>query len=161
MRSLGSERGTIALTTLVVLPLLLLMLGVVAELGVLRVLAARARAAADLATLVAIDDQDGAELARSGRMRPSIDAEDVARDYFARNLRPMAAMLGSTPETIAASADVGIFSDVPATDPLTGARYDYPTARLAAEVPVRTPLFAALMGSPVTRVAVRATSAAR
>ncbi len=161
MRSPASDDGTIALTALLVLPVLLVVLGAVLELGELRVLAARARAAADLATLVAIDDQDDAELARTGRFRPSADAADVARDYFARNLAPMAPLLAETPESIAAAADVAIFADAPATDPLTSHRYEHPTARLWAEVPVRTPLFAALFGAPVTRVAVRAASAAR
>jgi Flp pilus assembly protein TadG len=158
---LASDRGTIAVTTLVLLPVLLVIAGAVLELGQLRVLASRARAAADLATLVAIDDQDDAELARTGHLRPSADAVDVAREYFARNLAPIASLLDSDPQTIAAEADVAIFGDVPATDPLTGERYEHPTARLSALVPVRTPVLAAILGSAVTRVPVRAASAAR
>lgn len=161
MRALSSDQGTIALTALLVLPLLLVVLGTVVELGQLRVLAARIRAAADLATLVAIDDQDDAELARTGRLRPASNAAGVAREYFARNLAAIAPLLAAAPESIAAAADVAIFADPPATDPLTGDRYEHPTARLAAEVPVRTPIFAALLGAAVTRVAVRSAGAAR
>src|SRR6266545_4895440 len=46
----------------------------------------RAGAAADLATIVAVGDQDQTELAYSGRLRLTADAAEVARDYFARNL---------------------------------------------------------------------------
>ena len=161
MRRLASERGAITVTALVVLPVLLVIAGSVLELGQLRVLASRAGAAADLATLVAVDDQDVAELARTGRLRPSADAADVAREYFARNLAPIAPLLGSAPGTIAAESDVAVFGDVPATDPLTGARYEHPTVRLSALVPVRTPMLAAILASAVTRVAVRSASSAR
>ncbi len=60
--------------TLVLAPLLLVTLAGVLQLGALRVAAARVRAAADLATLVAVNDQDDAELARSGTLRLSADA---------------------------------------------------------------------------------------
>ena len=62
-----------AITTIVMLPLLLIVLSATFELGSVRVIAARARSAADLAALVAVNDQDDAELARTGRLVPVAD----------------------------------------------------------------------------------------
>src|SRR3977135_3299497 len=69
--------------------------------GALRVGGARVRAAADLATLVAVNDQDDAELARSGALRLAADAADVARDYFARELELSAPLLDGAADDIA------------------------------------------------------------
>ena len=46
-------------------------------------------------------------------------------------------------------------------DERTGARYERPTVRIAAEVPLRTPVFGALVFRPVTTVNVLAVSAPR
>lgn len=137
-----------AITTLAMLPLLLIVLSTTLELGALRVVAARAQSAADLAVLVAVNDQSDAELARSGRLEPASDAADVARDVFAANLEPMSGALAATPATIASAAVVSIDSG-PAT------------VRIAATVPVRTPVFGALFSRPITTVAVRSNGGAR
>ena len=137
-----------AITTIVMLPLLIVVLGTTLELGSLRVLAARARSAADLAALVAVNDQDDGELARTGKLIPASDAADVARAVFAANLEPIAAMLASTPAGIATSASVSV--------DLTPA-----TVHISATVPVRTPVFGALFFHPVTDVAVIANGGAR
>src|SRR5207237_952130 len=79
-----------AITTIVLLPLLVVVLTVTLELGSLRVAAGRVRSAADLAALVAVNDQDEAELARSGRLLPAVEAADVARAIFAAKLEPRA-----------------------------------------------------------------------
>jgi hypothetical protein len=147
--------------TLVLAPLLLVVLAGVLQLGALRVAAARVRAAADLATLVAVNDQDDAELARSGALRLSADAADVAREYFARELELSASLLDRSAAEIAAGADVAAYPSGPAYDVRTGARYDRPTVRLAAEVPVRTPVFGALAFRPVTMLRVVAVSSPR
>ena len=154
------ERGSAAITTVVFLPLLLTVVAGVVQLGAIRVVAARVASAADLATLAAADDQDGVELARTGAFRLAPDAEAVARSYFSLNLSQIASLLAVTPGEAAAQADVVAFASAPATDPLTGWRYDRPTVRLAASVPVRTPLFGSLF-APTTLVHVRAASAAR
>ncbi len=86
MRWIREDRGTAMVVTLVIAPLLLVALAGVLQLGELRVAAARVRAAADLAALVAVNDQDDAELASSGTLRLAADAADVAREYFAREL---------------------------------------------------------------------------
>src|SRR6266516_1606151 len=89
----GGARGARALTaitTVAMLPLLVIVLSTTLELGSLRVVAARVRSAADLAALVAVNDQDDGELARTGRLVPASDAADVARALFAANLDPIA-----------------------------------------------------------------------
>jgi hypothetical protein len=147
--------------TLVLAPLLLIALAGVLQLGALRVVAARVRAAADLATLVAVNDQDDAELARSGALRLSADAVDVAREYFARQLELSSSLLDSTADQIAAAADISAYPSAPAYDTRTGARYDRPTVRIAAHVPVRTPVFGALVLRPVTVIDVLSVSSPR
>lgn len=155
------DGGTAALTTIVMLPLLLVVLVGVLELGALRAVAYRAGAAADLATIVAVGDQDQLELAQSGRLRLAADAADVARDYFARNLAVTAPALGATANAIAASADIASFPTAPSFDPRTGARYDRPTVRLIASIPIRTPGFAVLLMPAVTTVTIRSVSSPR
>ena len=154
------EGGSAAILVVVLLPLLLTIVTGVVQLGAIRLLAARVASAADLATLAATDDQDAGELVRTGTLRLAPDAEAVARAYFALNLRQIAPHLAITPEDAAAQADVASFPSVPVVDPLTGWRYDHPTVRIAATVPVRTPAFGPLF-SPTTLVSVRAASAPR
>lgn len=155
------DGGTAALTTIVMLPLLLVVLVGVLELGALRAVAYRAGAAADLATIVAVGDQDQFELAQSGKLRLAADAADVARDYFARNLLATTPALGASANAIAAAADIASFPTAPSFDPRTGARYDRPTLRLIASIPVRTPGFAALLMPAVTTVTIHSVSSPR
>jgi len=161
VRLLADEGGTLALTTVVLLPLVLVTLVGVLELGAVRVVAERARLAADLATVTAVNDQDDAYLARRGRLRLAPEAEDVARGSFAANLEPLAGWLASSPSAVAASADVAVFRDGGERDPRTGRRYREPTVRLTAELPVLTPAFALLLARPVTEVRILSTSSAR
>jgi len=155
------ERGSAAVTVIVFMPLLVALLAGVIELGALRVIAARVSSAADLATLAAADDQDESALVATGKLRLPPDAVPIARQFFAANLAQIASHLATTPETAAAEADVIAFTDAPAIDPLTGWRYDRPTVRIAASVPVRVPVFGALLLPPVVTVNVRTASAAR
>jgi Flp pilus assembly protein TadG len=155
------EGGTATVTTLLLLPLLLIVLVGVLELGALRAVTYRASAAADLATIVAVGDQDQAELVRTGTLRLAAEASETAREYFARNLSSSGPALARTAEEIAASADIVSFPTAPAFDARTGARYDRPTVRLIASVPVRTPGFAALLLPTVTTVTIRSVSSPR
>jgi len=158
---MNGQQGSAAITVIVLMPLLIGILAGVIELGALRVLAARVSAAADLATLAATDDQDGDALVTTGRLRLPANAVPVARQFFAANLEQIAAHLARTPDAAAAEADVAAFADVPAIDPLTGWRYDQPTVRIAASVPVRIPVFGAFLLPSVVTINVRAASAAR
>ncbi len=161
MSALRDERGAIALTTVLLLPLLTLVLTGLLELGAIRLVSLRARAAADLATLVAVNDQDDETLARNGTLRLARDAEEVARAYFAANLEPLAAALALAPQSIAAAAEVVVLERPGGVDPRTNRRFEHPTVRLFAEVPVRTPAFRAFLLPPVTTVNVLAASSAR
>jgi hypothetical protein len=155
------ERGSVAVTVVVLLPFLLAIVSGVAEIGALRVLAARIATAADLATLAAADDQDAAALVDNGALRLAPDASLVARDFFARNLAAIATHLAVTPEAAAAAADVATFPTAPAVDPLTGWRYDRPAVRIAASVPVRAPALGLFLFPTTTTVSVRAASSPR
>jgi Flp pilus assembly protein TadG len=155
------DGGTAAVTTLLMLPLLLIVLVGVLELGALRALAYRLTAAADLATIVAVSDQDQSELARTGTLRLAADAAETARDYFARNLSASESALAASATEIAASADIASFPSAPSVDPRTGARYDRPTVRLIASVPARTPGFAVLFMPTVTTLTIRSASSPR
>lgn len=137
-----------AITTIAALPLLIVVLLTTLELGSLRVVAARARSAADLAVLVAVNDQDDVELLRTGRLIPAADAGDVARALFAANLEPIAATLATSPVGVANTASIRV-------DPRPA------TVHLSATVPVKTPVFGALFFHPVTDVAVTANGGAR
>ena len=137
-----------AITTIVALPLLIVVLVTTLELGSLRVVAARVRSAADIATLVAVNDQDDAELARTGRLVPAADAADVARAIFAANLDPIAPLLAMSPDSIAGGASVRV-------DPMPA------TVHISVTVPVRTPVFGMLFFHPITDVAVTANGGAR
>jgi hypothetical protein len=155
VRLIHDDAGSIALTTIALLPLLLIALAGVLQLG------ARVRAAADLATLVAVNDQDLDELARTGTLRLASDAADVARDYFERNLELSAPLLASAAADVARAADVAVYPSAPATDARTGTRYERPSVRIAASVPLRTPVLGALVFQPVTSVSVLAVSSPR
>ena len=137
-----------AITTIALLPVLTVVLTSTLQLGSLRVVAARVRSAADLAALVAVNDQDDGELARSGRLVPAANAADIARAVFAENLEPIASLLAATPDDIASTASVRVDA-VPAT------------VHITAVVPVRTPLFGALFFHPISDVAVAANGGAR
>jgi hypothetical protein len=155
------DAGSLALVTVLVLPLVLTVAVGALELGAVRVVAERARIAADLATVAAVNDQDDVELARTGSLRPSADAERIAREHLALNLEPLARSLASTPQGIAAAADVAVFAQAGMVDPRTGRSYAGPTVRLAADLPVATPFFAVLLGRPVTVVQLLSASSAR
>ena len=137
-----------ALTTIAMLPVLLVVLATTLELGALRVVAARADSAADLAALVAVNDQDDAELAQTGRLRPASDATAVARAVFADNLKAIESSLAAAPATIAANALIVVESAPP-------------TVRISTTVPVRTPVFGALFFHPVTDIAIKTAGGAR
>jgi Flp pilus assembly protein TadG len=155
------EGGSAVLTTLVMLPLLLVVVVGVLELAVLRAVAQRADAAADLATIVAAGDQDQTELARSGTLQLASDAAEVAREYFALNLSAAAPALALSATEIAASADIATFAGGRSLDPRTGARYERPTVRLIASVPVKTPGLAMLLMPAVTTLTIRSVSSPR
>ena len=159
MRLLSEDGGSMAVLTVVLMPVILVVMTGVLELGSVRLIAERARIAADLASVVAINDQDDAELARTGVLRPAADAADVARAHFAAGLAALPA-LAATPEAIAASADVAVIQRA-TFDPRSGRTQAAPMVRIAADLPIQTPAFAVLLGRPVTVIHIWSASAAR
>lgn len=157
----ADQGGSLALLVVLVLPLVLVVLAGAVELGLVRLVAERARIAADLATVTAVNDQDPSELARTGRLVPSADAERVARDHLALDLDALSAWLDATPAAIASGADVAVFPTGGGLDPRTGQTYAGPTVRIEADLPIRTPIFAGLIARPVTVVRLRSASSAR
>lgn len=155
------QSGSLALVTILLLPLLVVMTVGVLELGMARLVAERARMAADLATVVAVNDQDAGELARTGLLRLSVDAAAIARQHLALNLVPLAGSLADSPDRIASAADVAVFPAPGGQDPRTGERYEGPTVRIAFELPIRTPAFGVLLSRPVTGVRILSASSAR
>lgn len=148
------------LLVLLLLPVMLTVLVGALELGAVRLIAERARLAADLAAVTAVNDQDDLELARSGALRLAEGAERVAREHFALNLAASGAAFAATPDAIAATADVVVLPQG-GVDPRTGRSHVGPTVRISAAVPIGTPYFAALLGRPVTTVQIFSTSSAR
>ena len=155
------QSGSLALVTILLLPVLVVMTVGVLELGMARLVAERARMAADLATVVAVNDQDTSELARTGTLRLSGDAASVARQHLALNLTPLAGSLAESPDRIATTADVAVFPLPGGMDPRTGERYQGPTVRISFELPVHTPAFGLLLSRPVTGVQILSASSAR
>jgi hypothetical protein len=154
------EGGSAATATLVMLPLLLSVLVGVLELGVLRIVAYRATSAADLATTVAVNDQDRMALIERGTFEFASDVADVARTFFARNLEGSADSLAATPIAIASQSDIAIYQGG-AVDARTGVTYARPTVRLIAGVPVRTPGLSLLLLPSVTTITIRSASSPR
>lgn len=151
-----SDAGSASLLTILLLPVIVLVLAYVLDLGLLRLAAARVRAAADLAAIVAVNDQT--EPAPGRHMSLAADAEDVAREYLALNLAGAAPLLAADVRSIANDADVVAFA-TGGTDPRDGSRYDRPTVRIDAVVPLRSRSLRSLLG-PVT-VRAYAVAAAR
>ena len=150
-----AEGGSASLLSILLLPLAVLVLAGVIDLGLLRLGAARARAAADLAVIVAVNDQDEAALGR-GTLRLAADAEAVARQYLALNLAWIAPLLTEPAASIASAADVAAFPQG-GVDPRDGVRYDRPTVRIHAAVPLRSGALRPVLGP---RVVVYASAAA-
>lgn len=153
-----SEEGSASLLTILLLPLAVLVLAAVIDLGLLRLGAARARAAVDLAAIVAVNDQDDAVVG-AGTLRLAGDAESVARQYLALNLAQSVPLLAGVPSSIADAADVAVFPGG-GVDPRDGARYDRPTVRVRAAVPLRTGALRTVLGPSVV-VHASAAAAAR
>lgn len=151
------DEGSASLLTILLVPLMVLSLAAVIDLGVLRLAAARARAAADLAALVAVNDQT--EPSAGAALRLAADAELVARKYFELNLAGSGAFLAGNVTDIARSGDVAVFP-AGGVDPLDGSRYERPTVRIDAAVPLRSGSLGAWIG-PVLIVRAFAVAAAR
>lgn len=154
---MSDDKGSASLLTILLLPVMALVVAGAIDLGSLRLAAARARSAADLAAVVAVNDQTEPRPGAAMRLAP--DAELVARDYLALNLEGIAPLLAEHPRAIAEAAEIAAFP-AGGVDPRDGSRYDRPTVRVDAAVPLRSGSLSALVG-PTTTIRAYAVAAAR
>ena len=151
------EGGSASVVLVLLLPVVALVLASVVDLGLLRLASARVRAAADLAAVVAVNDQ--VEPAPGAPLRLSPDAEAVARDHFALALSGIAPLLAGDAQAIAGAADIAAFP-AGGVDPRDGTPYDRPAVRIAAAVPLRSGSLRPIVG-PTVVVRALAVAAAR
>ncbi|HEY8393182.1 MAG TPA: pilus assembly protein TadG-related protein [Thermaerobacter sp.] len=148
----GSQSGSAAVWFLLVLPVLLLAVGLSLDVGRLVVARAHAQAAADFASLAAVQELDLDRLSRGEPWLRAADAERVARTWVADNLRlGLGEMLAGAAETRVAVINAG--DDAPRPHPWTGRLLREPTVAVETVVPVRLRF---LPGGPRVRVTVRA-----
>jgi uncharacterized membrane protein len=130
------QRGQSTLYAIVLMPVLLLVFSLVADVGSLQVERVRLKWAQDMALVDAVTEVDSAHYAATGDIRIDPVAVSVYRAYLAANLESMRGALaaGATPESIAAAAEVVVVDHVPGVDPFSGRTLDRPAicARLRA-----------------------------
>lgn len=155
------ERGQVALYAVLLFPLLMLVLTLVLAVGTLEGMRTRLRAQIDMAALTATQALDVASLAEGGQPRlvPEV-AEELAREYLARNLAASSSMLAAPAADIAAGAAITV-SNEPETDPITAAENTAPTVSIRIDAPVRVPLLSIAGLGPVVTLSIAGSAAAR
>lgn len=155
------ERGQVAVYAVLLFPLLMLVLALVLAVGTLEGMRTRLRAQIDMAALTATQAIDVASLAAGGEPRLVPDAaEQLAREYLARNLSASSDLLAASPDEIAAAAAVSVRNE-PGTDPITGAPNTAPTVSIEIQAPVRVPLLGLAGIEPVVTLTIGGSAAAR
>lgn len=137
-----TQRGQSTLYAILLMPLLLMVMSLVADVGSLQVERLRLRWAGDMALVDAVTEVDAAHYAATGEVRLDIAAENVYRNYLIPNLEAMRGVMaeGASPESIAASAEVAVINNVPAINPFSGHRLDRPAVCTRIRVPFKTSL---------------------
>lgn len=149
---LRSARGSASVWFVLVLPVALLALGLVLDVGRLVVVRAHAQAAADFAGLAAVQELDLDRLGRGERWLRAGDAERVARAWVVDNLRHgLGEEVALASETRIAVINAG--EEAPRRHPWTGRTLRDPTVAVETAVPVRLRF---VPGRPQVRVTVRA-----
>ena len=160
-RSRTGERGQVAVYAILLFPMLMLVLSLVLAVGTIEGLRARIGAQLDLAALTATQALDVQALAHGGPPTLIVPmADELAREYLARNLAALGDQLGSTPAAIAQSAEV-VVSNVPGTDPITGVLDTAPTVSIRIRVPARVPLLGLAGLGPTVELTLTGSAAAR
>ena len=136
------QRGQSTLYAVVLMPMLVMILALVADVGALQVERVRLRWAQDMALIDAVTEIDAARYGDTGELRIDPSAAGVYRAYLAANLQPLRGVLadGATPESIAAAAEVAVVNQLPGSDPFTGRTLDRPAICARIRVPVRVTL---------------------
>ena len=137
-----TQRGQSTLYTILLMPMLLMVLSLVADVGSLQVERVRLRWASDMALVDAVTEVDAAHYGGTGEVRLDPAAEAVYRSYLVPNLESVRGLMadGATPETVAAAAEVAVVNSVPATNPFDGHRLDRPAVCARFRVPLKTAL---------------------
>lgn len=157
----AGERGQVAVYAVVLFPMLMLVLALVLAVGTMEGLRTRLRAQLDMAALVATQALDPAALAAGERPRLQVaEAEQLAREYLARNLAATGDVLVASPSEIAAAAQV-VISNQPGTDPITGAANTAPTVSIEIVAPARIPLLGLAGISPIVTLTIDGSASAR
>jgi uncharacterized membrane protein len=136
------QRGQSTLYAILLMPMLLMVLSLVADVGSLQVERVRLRWASDMALVDAVTEVDSAQYARTGEVRLDPGAESVYRVYLVANLESARSVMAdaATPESVAATAEVAVVNSVPATNPFNGHRLDRPAVCARFRVPLKTGL---------------------
>jgi uncharacterized membrane protein len=136
------QRGQSTLYAILLMPMLLMVLSLVADVGSLQVERVRLRWASDMALVDAVTEVDSAHYAQTGEIRLDAGAEAVYRNYLVANLDTVRSVMadGATPESVAAAADVAVVNAIPAANPFNGHRLDRPAVCARFRVPLRTGL---------------------
>lgn len=155
------ERGQVAVYAVLLFPMLMLVLALVLAVGTLEGMRTRLRAQIDMAALTATQALDIASLAAGGepRLLPEA-AEQLAREYLARNLTASSGLLAASPAEIAAGAVISVANE-PGVDPITGQANTAPTVSIQIQAPVRVPLLGLAGLGPVVTLSIAGSAAAR
>jgi uncharacterized membrane protein len=137
-----TQQGQSTLYAILLMPLLLMVLSLVADVGSLQVERVRLRWADDMALVDAVTEVDAAHYAATGEVRLDAAAETVYRRYLLPNLEAMRGVMadGATPESVASAAEVAIVNSAPAINPYSGHRLDRPAVCARIRVPFKTSL---------------------
>jgi hypothetical protein len=124
------------------MPMLLMVVSLVADIGSLQVEAVRLRWADDMALVDAVTEVDSTHYAAAGLIQLDPAAEGVYRGYLVPNLAPLRGVMadGATPESVAENAELAVINSVPATNPFNGHRLDRPAVCARIRVPIQTGL---------------------
>jgi hypothetical protein len=141
------------------MPTLILVLALAVDMTSLQMQKLRLRYAVDLATVTAATAVDEGYYSQTGRLRldPAL-ATATTRDFLVRNLTGMPGV--PEPAQVAATADIIVINQTPATDPYTHARLDRPTVSARIRVPYRF-LLLGWIGLPVVDLTVAANAEIR
>jgi hypothetical protein len=157
----AGERGQAAVYAVLLFPVLMLVLALVLAVGTIEGLRTRLRAQLDVAALTATQALDPAALAAGEPPKLQVaEAERLAREYLARNLAATGDVLVASPSEIAAAAQV-VISNVPGTDPITGASNTAPTVSIEITAPARIPLLGLAGIAPVVTLTIDGSASAR
>jgi hypothetical protein len=137
-----SQHGQSTLYAILLMPMLLMVVSLVADVGSLQVDSIRLRWADDMALVDAVTEIDSAHYAATGQVRLDPVAQGVYRSYLVPNLAPMREVMadGATPESVAQNAELAVINSVPAINPFNGHRLDRPAVCARIKVPIKTGL---------------------